>query len=201
MKKDPKIYKLNHDTNCPYCGNPHEDYSTPDGTGRPPDQDDFIICAYCFGLSIYDIVEEQLVLRKCSDSERSDFMLKDPKLYSSVEKLKSNPNFRTYDVNIKYFKGSANLSFKKYENGRTSIELKSTEDGSVIAKATVNIPDEPLEPGQVAIKCWSENDGMLDFMIDNDIVGPVIRTIQNGYVTIPIVELSPGIQKFLNGRK
>ena len=40
---------------------------------------------------------------------------------------------------------------REYGNGRPALELVDAEDGSPIAKATVNLPDVPLET--VAICC------------------------------------------------
>lgn len=53
-----------------------------------------------------------------------------------------------------------------YDNGRKAIQLVHAEDGSPVAKATVNIPDAPLEEDEVHIKTWSENEGMTKAMVE-----------------------------------
>jgi hypothetical protein len=54
--------------------------------------------------------------------------------------------------------------------------------------ATVNIPDAHLEPDEMVIKNYSENEGVLEFLQENNIVGPIIRTVRTGFVTCPVVK-------------
>ena len=46
-----------------------------------------------------------------------------------------------------------------------------------------------LEPDELAIKNYMENEGMLAFLIKHEIVFPPHRTIQSGHVIFPIVRL------------
>ena len=48
---------------------------------------------------------------------------------------------------------------------------------------------EDLKTGEVAIKDWSENEGILDFLVQNKIVKEPHRFVESGYVKIPICEL------------
>lgn len=80
--------------------------------------------------------------------------------------------------------------FGRYRNNnRVSITLIDAEDGISFAVATVNLPDEPMEGNEIAIKNHSENDGLLWALQDAGIIGEVKRWIKSGHVTIPIVEL------------
>ena len=80
--------------------------------------------------------------------------------------------------------------YGKYRNNdRVSITLLDAEDGIPFAVATVNLPDEPMEENEVAIKNHSENEGILWALQDAGIVGEVKREVQSGFVRIPIVEL------------
>ena len=62
------------------------------------------------------------------------------------------------------------------------------EDGFPFAKCTVNIPG--LEKDEVAIKDYSENEGMLDFLLSNSIVEKPHRYEHSGYVRIPVCKMS-----------
>jgi hypothetical protein len=79
------------------------------------------------------------------------------------------------------------IQFGKYQKGNPAIELYDLEDGFPFAKSTVNIPG--LAEGEVAVKDYSENEGMLDFLVDNGIVHPPHRFESSGYVTVPVCKL------------
>ena len=81
------------------------------------------------------------------------------------------------------------IEFLKYSNGRTAIELTDAETGEPVLTATVNIPDVDLTSREVIIKNYSENEGVLGFLMDNNIVGPVKREVSTGFVSCPIVDL------------
>ena len=68
----------------------------------------------------------------------------------------------------KFLGAECDVVFDQYENGRTAIRL--TENGSPFATATINDPDTWLEPGQVLIKNYSENGGMVDALVNAGIV-------------------------------
>lgn len=75
-----------------------------------------------------------------------------------------------------------------YANGRTLLALMDADDGEQVACATVNLPDQDLQPGEVFIKTWSENeqsdksDGMLPFLLVNGIVQDTGREVPTGFV-------------------
>lgn len=77
---------------------------------------------------------------------------------------------------------------QKYLNGRTAIQLISVEDNMPYCVATVNV-DVPLEENEVAIKDYSENEGMLDFLIANKVVEDTGKRTESGWVKIPICKL------------
>jgi len=61
------------------------------------------------------------------------------------------------------------------------------DDQEVVLTATVYV--EGLNPDEVAIKDYSENEGVLNTLLANDIVEPPHRVIQSGYVNLPICKL------------
>lgn len=77
------------------------------------------------------------------------------------------------------------LEFKSYSNKRIAIQLVDAEDGSPIATATVNLPDKELKEGEVFIKDWSENEGMLRALCVAKVVEQVEwprNTVRTGFV-------------------
>ena len=75
----------------------------------------------------------------------------------------------------------------KYRNGRTALQFINVEDGFQFCIASVNLPDEDLKENEMAIKDYSENSGILDFLIDNKIVSAPVRWVNSSHVSIPIV--------------
>ncbi|WP_435008078.1 DUF4313 domain-containing protein [Tundrisphaera lichenicola] len=80
---------------------------------------------------------------------------------------------------------------RQYDNGRPALQLVDAEDGSPIAKATVNLPDVPLGKNQVLIKSYAENEGLLEALTEAGVVKPTGQTVRSGFVEIPVCELQP----------
>lgn len=80
---------------------------------------------------------------------------------------------------------------KMYSNGRTSLMLMDFEDGFPYATATVDIPHVDLKEREVIIKDYSENTGMLEFLVKNNIVKETGKVVKSGFITTPIAELLP----------
>lgn len=78
---------------------------------------------------------------------------------------------------------------RHYGNGRVALSLVD-EEGPV-ATATVNLPGAKLDPNQVAIKNYAENEGMLDALVTAGVVKPTGETVRSGFVEVPICELQP----------
>ena len=49
---------------------------------------------------------------------------------------------------------------RQYDNGRVALQLVDAEDGSPIAKATVNLPDVPLEVLSKVVDGGNEKGGV-----------------------------------------
>lgn len=75
-----------------------------------------------------------------------------------------------------------------YPNGSIRIQLYDSTDGSPYATAT-SLTQERLEEGEVGIKNWSENEGILEFLVSNSIIESPHRYINQGYVRVPICRL------------
>ena len=80
-----------------------------------------------------------------------------------------------------------NLEVGHYGNGRLALSMVCL-DGELYAHCTVNLVSVPLADDEVAIKDYSENEGMLDFLVQQNIVSPQIRSVSSdtGWVRFPI---------------
>ncbi len=118
--------------------------------------------------------------------------------------FKINSYGKEYEVTVK---------LSKYSNDRIAIQLDDAEDGMPYATATVNMPNVLLEYDEVLVKDYSENEGMLEFLIKNNIVTPTMQGVHAGHVWLPVAtvndesvwgtprsekELSSSIQKYMD---
>jgi hypothetical protein len=88
------------------------------------------------------------------------------------------------------FKGNTyDVEFGRYQNNRVAIELVDPITGECGAVATVNIPEADLPPGEVFIKTWSENEGILTALADAGIVKKTGKAIPIGWVYADIAVL------------
>lgn len=76
-----------------------------------------------------------------------------------------------------------------YFNKRRILTLFNADNWEMLLKASVNLPDEPLEQGHIFIKNWSENENVLDFLINNHIVQDTGKRIKSDFVEIPVVKV------------
>lgn len=76
------------------------------------------------------------------------------------------------------------LDFAEYTNGGTAIRLIDANDGMPVATASVWIGN--LFADEIAIKDYSENEGMLEVMVNAGVVQPPHRFV-NGF---PVVKLN-----------
>lgn len=74
-----------------------------------------------------------------------------------------------------------------YANGRIALMLM--DDEGQVACATVNIPGHDLGPNEILVKTWSENEGMLGFLLANRIVADLGRDVPTGYVKARVCKL------------
>ena len=81
------------------------------------------------------------------------------------------------------------VHFTKYRNGQTAIQLFDMGDGFPFAMATVCVEDHLLNSDEVAIKDYSENEGILESLIDGEIIEHPHAFIQSDWVKIPVCKL------------
>ena len=96
-----------------------------------------------------------------------------------------------------------------YKDGNIALSLVDVDDGSPVATATVNLPDEKelldsyrynaraypdLSTAYVKvplfIKDWSENQGMLDALMSANIISKPFEYAISGYERVPLVVIT-----------
>jgi hypothetical protein len=94
-----------------------------------------------------------------------------------------------------------NISIGQYPSGRKAISLVDVEDGLSYAIATTNLPDLRVKSeDEVLIKDYSENEGILDFLISHNIVIFTGKTVVSGWVELHICILNPR-EQWVGNRK
>lgn len=92
----------------------------------------------------------------------------------------------TNPIKVKFQNWQCDLIKHQYANGRTALELVDSEDGDRVATATLNLPNEPLADDEVIIKTHSENQTMLETLVNAGIVEPTGRVCVSGFITAPV---------------
>src|SRR6478609_9120039 len=94
-------------------------------------------------------------------------------------------NMKTYQINLGYGEETVAIQYPKYGNGRTAIQLWAVEHGQIVEPfltATCNLPDAEIADDEVAVKDWSENEGVYKWLVENGLVSPAIRAVPTGFV-------------------
>ena len=81
------------------------------------------------------------------------------------------------------------VKFYEYDcNGRTAIKLVDSSDGTPVLTASVNLPDSDIPDGYVAIKDYSENEGVLEGLIKAGILRKSCY-VKNGCQRYPVCQI------------
>ena len=72
-------------------------------------------------------------------------------------------NYHKYGVDYKL-----TVNVTKYSDGNTALQL--LEEGAPFAMASINMPNVLLCDNEILVKDYSENEGILDFLVENNIV-------------------------------
>lgn len=75
-----------------------------------------------------------------------------------------------------------------YPNGNLALQVVSENEGPIVT-CTVN-PGQVVTHDAVAIKNYSENEGMVDILTEMGIIGRELYRIQSEWVEIPVHELT-----------
>ena len=81
--------------------------------------------------------------------------------------------------------------------GRAALRLIDAEDGSPVGIITVNIPEAHLGENEHCVKIWSENEGMLEAIINQGLATDTGRREPTGFVEAAVVTILPeNLKKF-----
>ena len=106
---------------------------------------------------------------------------------------------KKFQFNGEYSQEEVTVEIVTYSNGRPAIQLSDLE-GFPFMTASVNVPHIHLEEDEVVIKDYSENEGVLRFLVDNNIVIPTPYDAMVGRTMCTICILQPE-DKWLDNAK
>ena len=113
------------------------------------------------------------------------------KLIADFDQKGKEKQETVFDMDIKYYTGKIVLEAGLYgRDGNLAVIAKCAETGEKVLTFTVNVAGVPLGPGELLIKDWSENEGALDFLLENDLVESTNRAVLTGYAMAPIVRMT-----------
>lgn len=92
--------------------------------------------------------------------------------------------------------GDAVVSFARYRNDRIALQLQgapgSAFAGEAIGTVSVNLPGLNIAQDEVAIKTYSEHEGILTPLVAAGVIEPHATGIaHSGFATVPIHRLTP----------
>jgi len=91
---------------------------------------------------------------------------------------------------VKFLEWDCKLVKLRYTNGQNALELiTNDQEQESVAIASVALAGEQLAEDEIAIKSWSENEGMLECLFDAKVVSEPIRTVNTGFVVAYICKL------------
>lgn len=97
---------------------------------------------------------------------------------------------RCFLRNLKYKNYDCVLRSSRYNyGGGIALQLFDANDGELISVCTVNLPEEELGENEVFIKDYSENEGMVNFLVNEGIIELTGETVQSGFVSVPKARL------------
>ena len=76
-----------------------------------------------------------------------------------------------------------------YGNGRIALELVDVEDYCPFATVTVNVPEIEIGKDEIIVKSYAENQGMLNFLVTNQICAAPRAIVERGHVEFFICKL------------
>jgi len=94
------------------------------------------------------------------------------------------------------------VQFSKYIDGKgTVIQLYDVNDNELVITATVNLPNIPVPPGHVLIKDYSENAGILEALIEAEIISYPVGLVPIGHTYAQLCKLLVNPEDYQNDRQ
>lgn len=89
----------------------------------------------------------------------------------------------------KYINELGLITKHKYPNGRMALAMDSVE-GFPLIKITVNCDDVTLEPDEIIVKSYSENEGLLDWLLIEGLVENTNKVVTVGWESCAVVRIT-----------
>ena len=102
---------------------------------------------------------------------------------------------KPFTYNTHYSTYRVNLVRGFYGNGNKAVQFMDADDGSHVLVATTNL-GTVNPPDLITVKNYSENEGVLEFLLNIGFVDGVDHYEQAGFVKVPVCHLSAEGQKF-----
>lgn len=97
-------------------------------------------------------------------------------------------NYAGYDVELEWG--------KYVYTDNTAINLVEKGTGELITTVTVNLEDVKVDEDIIGVKDYSENEGMVKFLIDNELIETGFEMLEpRGFVLIPYYRLTDKAKK------
>lgn len=93
--------------------------------------------------------------------------------------------------NIEFAGCNCDVKVTRYYNDNTRLALYDKDDGMPVATASVNTAEKLLY-GEVIIKDYSENTGIYQVLVDNNIIHPAHRHQEIGMESCPVSFINTG---------
>ena len=83
-----------------------------------------------------------------------------------IAEIKFRPSWDELTYRVRVIAG-------EYEDGTTLLRTEDAETGEAFATLSVHVPDEELQPGEIILRDWAENEEIADALIRFGILEPV----------------------------
>ena len=97
---------------------------------------------------------------------------------------------KKFKENLVYNGNTVQLNLLKYVEPKNNALTMELLNGDPYTTCSINIEDELSCEDFICIKDYSENEGMLNFLLENGVLTEVIGIIRSGYVNIPVCRLN-----------
>jgi hypothetical protein len=99
----------------------------------------------------------------------------------------------TKQFTVKFLDFDCIVETGQYNNGRLAIELYDKEDGEPVTTATINLPMESMKADEVAIKNYSENEGIVEALKEAGVITEKVRDVGAGFTIVPVYKVNPDL--------
>ncbi len=96
---------------------------------------------------------------------------------------------QVYKADMAFCKGNVCVEWGRYAGDRVACMIVDAATGELLMKASINLPNEPIADNQFFVKTWSENEGVLAFLLTNGLVRSTGRSARTGFASAPLVEI------------